>query len=296
MNLFEIFDNKKTKERTYYQAKKPLAVILILLGIASMFLCTPAGAAFIQSWLIETIPSIATAISWCIAIAFDLTFAYLLHQMFCDIFSGMDKRRTYWDIPTMVLVVIFGGTTLCWSFWGGDIRKSVASKEFARTQRIALDSSFTAMVALTQTKGKTTKTTKDMTRNARKSNEALAELAAANLGHTQALEKITEAQIKNAEKEEIHRHKIIDNGKLIILGAYLFLVAMIACVEYIKSRKDGKTSRITEAEEPNNIIPIVKKKTKQQRAKKLRSEGLSFREIGNKMGVTHTSARRYCNA
>jgi len=296
MNLFEIFDNKKTEERTYYQAKKPLAVILTLLGILSMVLCTPAGAAYIQSWLTETIPSIAQAASWGIAIAFDLTFAYLLHQMFCDIFSGMDKRKTYWDIPTMVLVVIFGGTTLCWSFWGGDIRKSVASKEFAQAQKMSLDSSFSTMVALTQTKGKTTKTTKDMSRNARKSNEALAELATANLGHTKELSKITEAQIKNAEKEEAHRHKIIDNGKLIILGAYLFLVAMIACVEYIKSKKDSKTSQVAQAQQPDNIVSLVKKKTRQQEAKDLRRTGLSYRKIGDRIGVTHTSAKRYCDA
>ncbi len=294
MNLFEVFD-KETNQRTYYKAKKPLAVILMMLGLLSMCLCTPAGASFLESWLIEILPFGATPAAWIVAIGFDLTFAYILSQMFCDIFAGVDGRKTYWDIPTMLLVVLFGGITLCWSLWGGDMRKNRATKDFAAEQKTVLDSSFAAVAALGRVEG-STKSSKGIDRNERKSNEAIAALSASNLQHSKQLSKISDKQVANAARIEQSRHSIIENGKLIIIGAYLFLIVAIASVEYIKSKKDKTSQPEQEQEESTNIRTIVKKKTIQQEAKELRSKGKSYREIGAILEVTHTSARRYCQA
>ena len=294
MNLFEVFDKEQNK-RTYYKAKKPLAVILMMLGLLSMCLCTPAGASFLESWLIEILPFGATPAAWIVAIGFDLTFAYILSQMFCDIFAGVDGRKTYWDIPTMLLVVLFGGITLCWSLWGGDMRKNRATKDFAAEQKTVLDSSFAAVAALGRVEG-STKSSKGIDRNERKSNEAIAALSASNLQHSKQLSKISDKQVANAARIEQSRHSIIENGKLIIIGAYLFLIVAIASVEYIKSKKDKTNQPEQEQEESTNIRTIVKKKTIQQQAKDLRSKGKSYRQIGAILEVTHTSARRYCQA
>ena len=236
MNLFEVFD-KTTEEREYYRAKRPVAVILTLLGLLAMCLCTPAGATYLESWLLELMPFGATPAAWLMAIGFDLTFAYLLSHLFCDIFAGMDNRRTYWDIPTMLLVVLFGGVTLAWSFWGGDMRKAKASKQIAEQKAATIDSAFHAVASMTAGADQLTKTRKGMTRQERKNNEAIAAAIEANTKQTEILGDIAQQKIEATNQAEIHRHNIIENGKLIILGAYLFLIVTIGCVEYIKSKK-----------------------------------------------------------
>jgi hypothetical protein len=241
MNLFEVFDKDTTQDREYYQAKKPLAVILAMLGILAMCLCTPAGATYIESWLVELIPAVATPAAWLIAIAFDLTFAYLLSHTFRDIFSGMNNRKTYWDIPTIGLAVLFGGITLSWSIWGGDMRKATASKDMAAKQAIVLDSTFHAAAALATGGDNMTASGKGITRDQRKNNEAIAQATEAKTAQVELLGAIAEKKIINSQKTEVSRHRIIENGKLIIVGAYLFLLISIMAIEYIKSQKPGNS-------------------------------------------------------
>ena len=174
------------------------------------------------------------------------------------------------------------------------MRKNRATKDFAAEQKTVLDSSFAALSALGIVEG-STKSSKGIDRNERKSNEAIAALSASNLQHSKQLSKISDRQIENAAKVEASRHSIIENGKLIIIGAYLFLIVAIASVEYIKSKKD-KTSQPEQEEESTNNIRTLKKKTIQEQAKDLRSKGKSYRQIGAILEVTHTSARRYCQA
>ena len=175
------------------------------------------------------------------------------------------------------------------------MRKNRATKDFAAEQKTVLDSSFAAVAALGIVDG-STKSSKGIDRNERKSNEAIAALSASNLQHSKELSKISDKQVANAAKVEASRHSIIENGKLIIIGAYLFLIVAIASVEYIKSKKDKNSQPQEQEEKSTNIRTIVKKKTIQQEAKELRSKGKSYREIGAILEVTHTSARRYCQA
>lgn len=122
----------------------------------------------------------------------------------------------------------------------------------------------------------------------------------ARIANKAATEQQAENQIVLTDK---HNLEMSDKG--LILGYIsltlegVFWCAMIFVSWYYKRAKmefEGKTSQIVETDQPDNIVSLVKKKTVQQQAKDLRSKGLSFREIGSKMGVTHTSARRYCNA
>lgn len=279
MNLFEVFDKDTSQDREYYQSKRPLAVILALLGVLAMCLCTPAGATFIESWLIELMPAIATPAAWLIAIGFDLTFAYLLSQMFRDIFSGMNNRKTYWDIPTIGLAVLFGGITLAWSMWGGDMRKARASKEMAAKEAIVLDSTFQAAAALTVGSEKLTASGKGITRDQRKNNEAIAEATKAKTAQVELLGALAEKKIINSQKSEVHRHRIIDNGKLIIVGAYLFLLVSIMAIEYIKSQRSTNSKS-------------AKSSTKSEQ-KKGKSESKSIGFFGNSEGHVLNSTIAY---
>jgi hypothetical protein len=279
MNLFELFDKSETQDREYYTAKKPLAVILAILGLLAMVLCTPAGATYIESWLTELVPAIATPAAWLIAIGFDLTFAYLLSHLFRDIFSGMNNRKTYWDIPTIILTVLFGGVTLCWSFWGGDMRKATASKTIAAKQGQLIDSTYHAAVSLATSGDKITASGKSITRDQRKNNEAIAQETEAKTKQVQLLSAITEKKLINGQKAEVHQHNIIENGKMIIVGAYLFLLVSIAAIEYIKSQK------------PTNS-KSAKSSTKSEQ-KKGKSESKSIGFFGNSEGHVLNSTIAY---
>jgi predicted transcriptional regulator len=310
MNLFELFDGEQ-EDRQYYQAKRPLAVILALLGFASLFLCTPAGATYLQTWLLEIMPHGAIPASWVIAIAFDLTFAYTLSQVFKDIFTGINGRSTYWDIPTMALVVVFGGITLCWSLWGGDMRKGSISKEFHEAQSATIDNTYSAMAGLILDGEKVSATTEETDRDQRKNNEEIVKDKIETTTQLSMLSGITDKKIEQTAIAESNRHSIIENGKMIIVGAYLFLLISIACVEYIKSKKEDQATDIVikkSQKKDSNIRDInsptisedEKKKELIRLAQELRAKTgpngkhlHSLRAIGNELGVSHTQVSNY---
>lgn len=289
MNLFEVFD-KTPENRTYYQTKRPVAVILTLLGFTSLILCTPAGAAFLKGWIEEQemISFTAPVMSWVVAIGFDLGLAYLLSQWFSGVFTGIDGRKNYIDIPTTLLVVLFGGVTLAWSFWGTDMRKAIASKEIAQQRAATIDSAFHAVTAISTGNDQLTKTRKGMTRQERKNNEAIAAAMAASTEQTKILSNITQEKIEASQQAEASRHKIIDSGKMVIIGAYLFLLITIGCVEYIKSQKKPEEAKQEAKVRSINDSDNEKKKNLIKQAQELRAENMSLRAIGRELEISHT--------
>lgn len=118
-----------------------------------------------------------------------------------------------------------------------------------------------------------------------------------------AISAIASANTAAADKDKIDKEEV---G--LILGLCTFGIELLFCImifwceyyDYREALEIESNTRVREKKLPDNIRKIVKKKTIQktiqQQAKDLRNEGKSYREIGSILEVTHTSARRYCQA
>jgi hypothetical protein len=239
MNLLEIFD-RPDHARQYYRAKRPIAVLLSLFGIICMAISTPAGAYFLESLLMQFLPFGATVAAWGIAIGFDALLAIIAANFFADIFRGLDNRQSYWDIPTILLLVVFLTASILASVFGADVRKARAAQEVAKIETAAIDSTLLAVTTLAtgdKLKVAPKGADKQTLRQIRKYNEQVNAAKKTNAGKMQTISKLSDQkQAKSAQAQEEH-HALIDSSKTVIVAAYLFLMIFIACVEYIKSKK-----------------------------------------------------------
>lgn len=129
-------------------------------------------------------------------------------------------------------------------------------------------------------------------------------LALAAKTHENAL---ISAQNQNSDTIQADKQKKAETGYIlgfITLGLELLFLACSFWREYYDYRealevlKKQPQPLPNQQEQPDNVRDIndVKKKNIKQQAKDLRSSGMSYRNIGKQLGVTHTSARRYVNS
>lgn len=323
MNLLEIFD-RPDQSRQYYKAKRPIAVLLSIFGIICMAISTPAGAYFLESLLIQFLPFGATVAAWAIAIGFDALLAIIAANFFADIFRGLDERQTYWDIPTILLLVVFLTASILASVLGADVRKARASQEVAKVEASAIDSTLMAVTTLAtgdKLKVAPKGADKQTLRQIRKYNEQVNKAKETNKGKIETITQLAEKKQAKSDEASQEHHALIDFSKTVIVAAYLLLMVFIACVEYIKSKKPKQSGNGPSDHAPLNHVEAVnlakgtvnvdttdylqnknrveinafqskKQKDEQSRRAKgelaieLRAKNWSLRKIGKELGVS----------
>lgn len=314
MNLLEVFD-RPDGQRSYYRAKRPIAVLLSIFCLVCMAISTPAGAFYLESLLSNFLPFGATAFAWAIAIGFDGLLAIIAANFFADIFRGLDQRQSYWDIPTIVLLSTFLTASVLASVFGADVRKARASKELAKVEAAAIDSTLMAVTSLAtadKLKQAPKGADKSTLRQVRKHNETINEAKALNAEKIGKIKELSDQKAKVSQKAEEQHHALIDSSKTVIVVAYILLMVFIGCIEYIKSKKPKESA--TGSASHQNLAGLKKGTIKvntddylsnknrvevkafksqaqkdeelAQRAAELRAKGLSLRKVGAIIGVS----------
>lgn len=306
MNLLDF-----KQSTSYFTKKKPVVVLLFLFSLVCLTVSIQSGSVFIHSFLSGYIESPAWFWCYLVAIAIDVVLFFLCTQLFSDIFVGLDNKKRYLDLPTLLLFLAFLALSMFISIKGADLRKS------HHTAQIMADNKTIEVIdqiGATIHKEETTPI-QGITRQERKAIEGKAELQKARAASHQNLVSAIELHHEQQQHQVKSISEMLDFSKTVVILFQFLLILCSACSEYMKSKRDSEVKSVEKeaTKDTKKIIPIntptpvndkrvtvqgFNKETPNDiatLAKRLRNEGLSYSKIGDRLDVSKGKAWKLVN-